>query len=143
MVSGSLDYESAVHSKIIFFCFLGQESWQQFTHIPSPPTQTTRLLGPGVGSEREQNHPLPWVSLVMPSYTPPLEEGFDPAPCGDFSSRSCGLCRATPQAPCPGVPQAGLTRLGVSRGIPSATAGSSSLSKAMHGPRTVPWHQGD
>lgn len=36
--------------------------YSHLTHVPSPRTQTTRLLGPGVGMEGEQVHPAALMS---------------------------------------------------------------------------------
>lgn len=78
-VSGLVAQVSAVNSKLTFFWLLGQGS----LHVSLTPTQTTRLLGPGVETERKQvppaalgilgqqqpppkamhPHPLPWRKL--------------------------------------------------------------------------------
>lgn len=58
------------------------------TYIPSPLTQTIRLLGPGVGTEKEQVHPEALGVLGSQQQTPETDlpgpfpgEGYSPTLC--------------------------------------------------------------
>lgn len=136
-------FASAFQDKALCNC-------HQFTHIPSPPTQTNRLLGPGVGTEKEQSHAaalnVPCQQQQLPKamhlHTPPLE-GWPTAAwrLQLLGAMVCAMPHLSHLAQ--GCQQPASRPLRVIQWNPlSAAALSRSLSEAVSEPRTMRPRQG-